>query len=61
MSKISLNISALMVESFDVAGDPTQWLHAPGTDAVRTQCCDDNAAPEPVTAPVTPGPCCQGF
>lgn len=59
MSKINLDISALSVESFDVAGDPSQWLRVPLTDDAITDCCDENAAPEPVTAPVTPGPCCQ--
>ncbi|HEX2210878.1 MAG TPA: hypothetical protein VHG93_24555 [Longimicrobium sp.] len=58
MSKISLEIGALTVESFDVAGDPSQWLRAPLTDDIGTDCCDENVY-RPITVGNTRDECCD--
>jgi hypothetical protein len=41
MRNLTLDLNALAVESFEVAGDPTQWLVGPPP----TEGCDTNLAP----------------
>jgi hypothetical protein len=41
MRNLTLDLNALAVESFEVAGDPSQWLVGPPP----TEGCDTNLAP----------------